>query len=48
MAKRAHQSGSYEDPLTWLLGGLLDLLYLGLDRLIGQALESLIRRLPHR
>ena len=48
MAKRAHKSGSYEDPLTWLLGGLLDLLYMGVDRLVGKRIEALIKRLPHR
>ena len=48
MAKRAHKSGSYEDPLTWLLGGLLDLLVLGIERLVGKPVDALLKRLPHR
>jgi hypothetical protein len=47
MAKRAHVSGSY-DPLTWMLGGLLDLLFIGVERALGKPVESLIKRLPHR
>lgn len=48
MAKRAHKSGSYEDPLTWMLSGLLDLLFIGVERALGKPVEALIKRLPHR
>jgi len=48
MAKRAHKSGSYEDPLTWMLGGLLDLLFMAVERAFGGPVEALIKRLPHR
>lgn len=45
---RAQENGPYMDPLTWLVGGGLDLLYLAVDRLVGRRVEALIRRLPHR
>jgi len=48
MAKRAHKSGSNQDPLTWLLGGLLDLLFIAVERVFGKPVEALIKRLPHR
>lgn len=48
MRERARNSGPDKDPLTWLLDGLLDLLFLGLDRMIGKRVEALIKRLPHR
>ncbi len=48
MPKRTHKSGPNKDPLTWMLGGLIDLPYKVLDRLLGRRVEALIRRLPHR
>jgi len=48
MPKRTHKSGSYEDPLTWMLGSLLDLFVLGIERIVGRPVEALIKRLPHR
>ena len=48
MPKRTHKSGPNKDPLTWMLGGLLDLLVLGIERLVGKPVEALIKRLPHR
>ncbi len=48
MDKRAHKSGSYEDPLTWMLGGLLDLLFWAVEWVFGKPVEALIKRLPHR
>ncbi len=48
MRRHTRQSGPARDPLTWMLGGLIDLPYTVLDRLIGRRVEALIRRLPHR
>lgn len=48
MAKRAHKSGSYQDPLTWVVCGLLDLLFVAVERVFGKPVEALIKRLPHR
>ncbi len=48
MPRRTQESGPARDPLTWMLGGLIDLPYKVLDRLIGKRLEALIKRLPHR
>ncbi len=47
MVQQAHKNGS-QDPLMWLIGGALDLLYVGVDKLLGKPVEALIKRLPHR
>ena len=48
MPRHTRESGPARDPLTWMLGGLIDLPYQVLDRLFGKRLEALIKRLPHR